>query len=207
MSDKFQSPVHAVGKADEIDLALGLDMRTSAQIASIIIFSGNIEFHLERAIWRLDGIDPKGKRPRTDAKPIVVMFDMLECHVSGCKSSDVQALITTWCAAARGGFTIRNNIAHGVTSNIGDTLVLMRNPEWQGETRKRSFGDIWCDENTMDLIRQFFAVLLRTIIGFSSPEKKLAQVATPEVLRALREARSILGEFASQDYNPSFEKY
>ncbi len=43
MSDKLKSPVHAVGKADEIDLALGLDMRTSAQIASIIIFSGNID--------------------------------------------------------------------------------------------------------------------------------------------------------------------
>lgn len=207
MADAFKSSVHDFGRAGEIDQALGLNDLNSRQIASIIIFSGTIEFHLERAIWKLDDLDPKGKRPRTDAKPIVALIDMFEAHANICVTSDERALITTWCSAARGGFTIRNNIAHGVTSNIGDTLVLMRNPQWQGETRKRAFGDIWCDENTMDLIRQSFAVLLRTVIGISSPEKKLAQVATPEVLRALREARSILGEFASQDYNPSFEKY
>lgn len=207
MVEGFKSKVHEIGRADEIDRALSLDERTSKQIASIIIFSGNIEFHLERAIWRLDNQDPRGQRPRTDARPIIALIEMLEDHAQNCNSSKEQDLITTWCAAARGGFTIRNNIAHGVTSNIGDTLVLMRNPQWQGEIRKRGFGDIWCDEYTMDLIRQSFAVLLRTIVGMSSPEKQLPDVASPEIIRALREARSILGEFASQDYNPSFEKY
>lgn len=207
MHDFSKSRVHQIGRADEIEAAFGLTDVTSRQIASIVICSGNIEFHLERAIWKLDGTDPKGTRPRTDAKPVVALLEMLEAHAPRCASEEEQLLLTTWCAAARDGFTIRNNIAHGVTSNIEDTLVVMRNPQWQGEQRKRAFGDMWCDEYTMDLVRQSFAVLLRVIVGIADQKKTLALVANPNVVRALGEARSILGEFASQDYNPSFEKY
>lgn len=33
-----------------------------------------------------------------------------------------------WCEAARSGFTMRHNIAHGVPKRLGNTLVYMRNP-------------------------------------------------------------------------------
>ena len=89
----------------------------------------------------------------------------------------------------------------------GTILVYARNPRWHGEIRKRKFGDFWADEPTLDLVREAMAVLLRLAILFSREEISLKEIASPLALKALRTARSVLGEFASQDYNPSFEKY
>ena len=51
------------------------------------------------------------------------------------------------------------------------------------------------------------AVLLRLAIQLFREEISLKEIASPIALKALRSARSVLGEFASRDYNPSFEKY
>ena len=90
---------------------------------------------------------------------------------------------------------------------MGATLVLSRNPRWHGEIRKREFSDLWCEPYTLDLIRESFATLLRIIIAIAKGEGPLVETASPLALRAVREARSILGEFADRFYNPSFEKY
>jgi hypothetical protein len=51
------------------------------------------------------------------------------------------------------------------------------------------------------------AALLRVIAQLSGEVASPKDIATPTILRAIRPARSVLSEFASQDYNPSFEKY
>ncbi len=195
------------GRADQLDAALGLDAVVGPKLASIIVFAANIEYHLERAIWVLEGIDPKGIRPKTDGKPTSELIAMLESRAEEELDSSVRQMLTTWCKAARSGFIIRHNIAHGVSSKMEKTLIFSRNPRWHGEVRRREFGDLWCDTGTLDMIRESFATLLRVIGMLAQDRKPPLEIARPQVMRALREARSILGEFADQFYNPSFEKY
>ena len=85
--------------------------------------------------------------------------------------------------------------------------MFSRNLRWHGELRRREFGDLWCEPDTLDLIRESFATLLCVIGTIAQDRKSLSEVANPQALRALREARSILGEFADRFYNPSFKKY
>ena len=195
------------GQADAIQAQLGLTPEIGVKIAAIISFSGAIEHFLERALWRLRGINPQGTKPDTDGKIITHLIGMLEEFGETLTDNDQRTLVATWCKAARYGFVIRNNIAHGVPAKVGNTLTYARNPRWEGEERKREFGDFWADLPTLDLVCEAMAVLYRSIANLSKDGQSLANVTNEETLKALRTARSVLGEFASQDYNPSFEKY
>jgi hypothetical protein len=54
-------------------------------------------------------------------------------------------------------------------------------------------------------VSEAMAVLFR-LIGLLSTEKMtLAEVCTPDAERAVQTARSVLGKFASQSYNPTHE--
>ncbi|MEH6714287.1 hypothetical protein [Parasphingorhabdus flavimaris] len=195
------------GRANLIQSHLGLTPEIGMKVAAIISFAGAIEHFLERALWRLRGIDPNGTKPDTDAKMISDLISMFEKFGEDLADSDHRAFIVSWCAAAKSGFLIRNNIAHGVPMKIGETLAYMRNPRWEGEVRKRNFGDFWADLPTLDLVREAMAVLYRSITLLSKEDASLADVITDEAKQAVNTARSVLGEFASQSYNPSFEKY
>jgi len=201
-----KQPTREFGRADLIDRALGLDDIIGPKLASIVVFTANIEYHLERAIWALGDIDPKGIRPETDGIPITVLISILEKHAAQEPDDTDRDLLETWCRAARAGFIIRNNIAHGLTGKMGETVVFFRNTQWHGETRNRAFGDLWCDPATLDMIRESLATLLRIIVAIAKDEKRLGEIASPLALKAAHEARSILGELADQFYNPSFEK-
>ena len=200
-------PTREFGQADRIDQVLGLDDVIGPKLASIIVFAANIEYHLERAIWALNGIDPRDVRPETDASSISQLIAMLEEHASGVTDDTVRGFLENWCRAARAGFVLRHNIAHGVSLRMETKLVFFRNPRWHGEVRKRAFSDLWCEPYTLDLIRDSFATLLRIAVAIARDERPLGEIASPPALRAVREARSILGELADQFYNPSFEKY
>lgn len=202
-----RQPAHAFGRADQLDAVLGMDDHAARKLASIIVFAANIEYHLERALWVLEKIDPKGLRPATDAKPISALIAMLESHAAAVTDETVRDLLENWCQAARSGFSLRHDIAHGVSLKMETTLVFSRNPRWQGEVRKRDFSDLWCDPHTLDMIRASMATLLRIIGTIAQHKKPVAEIATPLALSALRESRSILGEYADRFYNPSFEKY
>lgn len=203
----MRHPFREFGRADQLDAALGLDAVVGSKLASIIVFAANIEYHLERAIWVLEGIEPKGIRPKTDGKPSSELIAMLEGRAGEEPEVDVRQMLEIWCKAARSGFVIRHNIAHGVSLKMEKTLIFSRNPRWHGEVRRREFGDLWCESGTLDLIRESFATLLRVIGTLAQDQKPPLEIARPQVMHALREARSILGEFADQFYNPSFEKY
>ncbi len=195
------------GRANLIEMKWGLNPLIGGKIAAVIIFGGSIEYYLERAIWRVKKIEPNGNRPETDAKMITDLIAMLRTFATTLPTGNARKLLEIWCEAARSGFVIRHNIVHGVPMQIGNALALARNPRWHGETRKREFGDFWADNNTLDLVREAFAVLLRVIVQVEAGRLALTEIAEPHALHAMRDARSILGEFASQDYNPSFEKY
>jgi len=196
-----------IGNADALDDVWGVDLIVGQKLASLIALCGSMEYHLERAIWTLKGIDPKGVRPETDGKIITAMIDMVESSAKSLTSDDARKMLTTWCTACRSGFIIRNNICHGVPTRTGSTLSFVRNPLWHGERRNKHPGDFWADAYTLDLVRNSFAVLLRIIVHVEKGEAPIESIATPDLLKALGEARSTLGEFSNQDYNPTFEKY
>lgn len=197
-------PTHQYGQGESLQGHMGIDILLSEKIAAIIVFSANIENHLERAIWLLRGGVERGVRPNTDAKPITDLIDMTAKIAAAMAPGGQQTMLELWCAAARSGFAIRNNIVHGQTIRVEATVAFMRNALWDGVARKRPFGDLWADHNTLDMVRDSFAVLLRIIWAITKGDDPSVNALA---MQALREAKSILGEFASQDYNPSFEKY
>jgi len=199
-------PSFLYGRGADLQARMGIDLLLSERLAAIIIFAANIENELERAIWKLRGgsVEP-GSIPDTDARPISDLLRMFNEIVAALEPGEQRTMLETWCKAARSGFTIRNNIVHGMTVNFDTKVAFMRNTQWDGFARKRPFGDLWADHDTLDMIRDAFAVLLRVIWGIARDQEGLTENAL--VPRALRDARSILGEFASQSYNPSFEKY
>ena len=203
------NPMTEYGQANLFQTKLRLSPLIGEKIAAIITFAGSIEYFLERSLWRLRRIDPKGIKPDTEAKAISDLIAMLEVFAADLTITNEKMLLEDWCRSARDGFTIRHNIAHGVAMPIPNvnTPVYARNPRWHGGMRKREFGAFWADEPTLDLVRDAMAVLLRIVILLANEDAPLQDIANPEALKALRTARSVLGEFASQDYNPTFEKY
>lgn len=199
-----KSPTHVFGRGDDLQMRMGLDPVRGPMVAAIIVFAGNIENHLEQAIWRLEGFEPDGTRPPTDAKPTSELVGMLNAVAQSMELGAKRSMLDTWCEAARSALEIRNNIAHGLTVSHGTTVTYIRNHRW-GVERKRPFGSLWTDISTLTMIRDSFATLLRIIYAVSKGEPDT--VSDETAARALREARSILGEFADWTYNPSFEKY
>jgi hypothetical protein len=202
---RHTSPAAQFGRADALQEQMGIDPAFGLSLAAILVFAANIENYVERAIWTVSGVDPRGTQPATDAKQITQLIEMLAQTASVLPDRELSAMLDTWCRAAQSGFIIRNNIVHGVTVRMETMVAFMRNPRWDGVIRKRPYGDLWADDYTLDLVRQSFAVLLRIIFAVGKGAGAIASDVVAK--RALNEARSILGEFASRDYNPSFEKY
>lgn len=126
---------------------------------------------LERAIWRCKGIDPNGKRPETDAKPISQLLPSFKKFSENLEDEEHKSFIQLWCAACASGFIIRNNIVHGVAVVPDEILIYSRNPCWHGERRKREFGDFWIDASTLDMVCESFAVLFRIIVKIERERK------------------------------------
>lgn len=202
----IENPMTTIGRPDELEAALGLNALVAPHIGAIVIFAGNVEYRLEKAIWRLQNHAPEGVRHATDAKPIGELIDMFEVEGSALPAGPERELIELWCAAARVAFDFRHSIAHGVAFRLETIMNIERNRSWQGEIRKRPAASLWGDQNTFENIRLTFAVLLRVIASVSSDKRTLQEVATPDRLKALRWAKSLMGEMAS-GHGPWFEKY
>lgn len=203
----MRNPMKDYVDPDFIERRLGQGPLTSMNVGSIILYAARIEFHLERAIWRVTNFQPKGVRPPTDTKTISELINALENAGSTHLSGDAATMVSVWCTAARSGFRLRHDIAHGISYSMETSFIFNRNPRMEGELRKRDTTMLWTDDHILDLIRQAFAVLFLSIHGLSISKKSPGDIATAKCLSALRDARSALGEFASTDYNPSFEKY
>lgn len=197
-----------IGRPDLMEASVGLGQVAAAQIGAITIFAGNIEFRLERAIWRLQDHAPRGVRHATDAKPISELIDMFETEGTKRLLDTERQLIQLWCDTARPAFDFRHSIAHGAVFRIGTKgIQIERNRSWEGELRKRPAASLWGDESTFGNIRLTFAVLLQTINSISNPKRSVEEVASsPERIAALKGAKSLMGEMVS-GHGPWFEKY
>ena len=194
--------VRLYGNSPQIEEYFGLDVLTCRKITAIIIYSGNIEYYLERAIWRLKNVEPEGTRPETDTKNITKLLSMFQSLAPESDHAYRPHWIVTWCKAAKSAFDIRNNIAHGFAHLRGETMTFMRNPRWEGEERKRAFGDFWCQTAELEMTADSFATLVRMIMEVERNQKSLAEIGNQDALRALNEAKSILGEFSDPNFVP-----
>lgn len=185
---------------------MGLTPQMASQIGAITIFAANVEFRLERAIWRLQNHVPHGVRHATDAKPIGQLIDMFEAEGAAFPAGPQRQLIELWCGAARMAFEFRHSISHGVAFRLEAAINIERNRSWHGEIRKRPAASLWGDQNTFENIRLTFALLLRVINSVSNEKRTMQDVASPERLKALRWAKSLMGEMSS-GHGPWFEKY
>ena len=203
----MRNPMRAYVDPDILELRMGQDPLISMRVGSIILYAARIEFHIERAIWRLTDLKPEGTRPSTDAKMISELIGTLSEIGARRLIGDASVMVATWCSAATNAFKLRHDIAHGISYSIEGAFIFNRNPRMEGELRKRDTSIFWADENILELIREAFAVLFRCIQGIATGKVSPDELATPACLSALRDARSVFGEFTSLDYNPSFEKY
>lgn len=200
-----ENPLLSVGRPDELEGTLALSWQAARQIGAIVVFAGNVEFRLERAIWRLQGHVPRGVRHATDAKPIGELINMFEAEGSTLPSGQEREVVELWCATARMAFKLRHSIAHGAAFRFEADMIFHRNRSWQSEIRKRPAHSLWGDQDSLDNIRLVFAVLLRVINAVSNDRRPFHTVASPERLEALCSAKSLMREMAVGD-GPWFEK-
>lgn len=194
------------GQKTSMQAKLGLTREIGVQIATIISFASAIEHFLERAIWRLSGINPIGTKPKTDTKIITELISMLEKAGGNLPTDEQRMFVATWCA-----------VAHlGSSSDI--TLSMAFRSRWAipsptcailDERRAAEEGvrDFWADTSSLDIVGDAMATLLRPMAELTKSGVEIEVVVVPGALRSVRMARSVLGEFASQTYYISFEKY
>lgn len=199
-------PIFYAGRPDLLEADLGLRPAMAPKIGALIIFAANVEFRLERAIWRLQKHAPSGVRHPTDAKPIGELIDMFEEEVEKLPESPEKQLAELWCPTARTAFDFRHSIAHGAAFRMEGAMSIHRNRSWSGEIRKRPEASLWGDQNTFENIYRTFALLLRVINSFSNERRPMDTIGTPVRLKAMRSAKGLMGEMAS-GHGPWFERY
>ena len=195
-----------IGRPDALAESLGLTPQSAAQVGTIIVFAADVEFRLERAIWRLQDHDPRGVQHATDAKPIGKLIDMFAIEGSTMSAGPEQQLVELWCSTARSAFDFRHSIAHGTALRLGTVMSFQHNRSWEGEIRKRPAASLWGDQNTLENLRLTFALLLQIIRSVSNNKNPMQNVASPRRLDALRSAKSLMDEMTSGG-GPWFEKY
>lgn len=203
MSD---NPIFDASRPDLLEANLGLSASIAPKIGALIVFAGNVEFRLERAIWRLQKHAPRGVRHPTDAKPIGELIGMFEEEVAKLHESPERQLAELWCPTARIAFDFRHSIAHGAAFRTEGAMSIHRNRSWSGEIRKRPEASLWGDEGTFENIYLTFALLLRVINSFGNERRPMDTIGTPVLLKAMRSANLLMGEMAS-GHGPWFEKY
>lgn len=197
----------ATGRPDLLAGSLGLSQATAAQIGAIIIFAGNVEFRLERAIWRLQGHSPRGVQHATDSQPVGKLIDLFEGEGIKLPRDEERLLVQLWCDTARPAFSFRHSIAHGAAFRLNSNMLIERNHSWEGEVRRRSAHSLWGDQDTLEAIRLAFAVLLQAINSIGNRKRSLAEVASSvERIQGLTQAKALMEEMSATS-GPWFEGY
>ena len=177
-------------------------------IGGIAVLASNTENWTERAIWRVEGIDPAGKRPSTDAKQISELIRQLANAGGTLPAGEMKDFIELWCRAAEPAYRCRNSIFHGVTLPLGSSPWFAINTAWHGAVRKRPFSDFHADDNTLSLLQGAFGVLLRSIVTIvKATDNRLSADGRERDFAALRTATSVVIELADLAAAVNHEKY
>ena len=127
-----RNPMKAIGMPDELQAAYGLTADVSSLVAGIIVFAANVEYHLEQAIWNIQGHAAQGIRHETDAKQPTELIAMLRTEGEKMDAGAGCDLIALWCATAASALHIRHDIAHGVSIGFTDFADVHSQPSMAG---------------------------------------------------------------------------
>jgi hypothetical protein len=144
--------------------SLGVPVEVQQKIGVFAIAWGLFESHLERAVWGLKNEEVEGKRPSTDKTFAHNWIEVLGegSETIGVKGNEVLSLSAQ---AAKDLMSYRHSLFHGYLVPLGGTAVFIRNPQWEGEVRKRETADAQIDENIIDLAIDAAWVLFSIVIA------------------------------------------
>ena len=187
----------------------GLSDQKLASIGAIAVLASHAEHFAERSIWALDGVEVKGVRPRTDARPIGELITMLREHVPTVKKPGLAPLIQKWCDAAELCFSCRNSIMHGTTAYMDDEWTIFgRNNPTGGVKRKRDPSDFHASPHTLAMLEEAFGYLLNVIHFIWTAATALVPIGdTSELMRFLGRAWSTGAELDDLVAAVNHEKY
>jgi hypothetical protein len=189
---------------------MGLSSDMLRSIGAIAQFSGDIEYRLEWAYWKIQGHDPKGVRHPDDGINISQLITKVEEVIAVAAPAPWTAILVLWCGIAKLAYACRNSIMHSMTVNMGgDFTWLLRNPTLKGEKRKRPYSDFHANEHTLRLLELAFSTLFKAIawVDHMIDGNEIEAVKMDQMSRALRDARSVCAELADLAAAVNHEKY
>ncbi|MBY5666215.1 hypothetical protein [Rhizobium leguminosarum] len=187
----------------------GLSNDKLASIGAIAVLASHTEHYAERAIWRIEGQPVTGVRPRTDARPISQLIEILDEIGPTAQKPGIAPLVEQWCRSATLCFSCRNSIMHGTTAYADeDFTVFARNLPTDGVRRKRNPSDFYASQNTLTLLVEAFENLLGGIHLIWLAAQTTAPLGDiKEPMSALRRAWSIGAELDNLRAAIHHEKY
>lgn len=207
-------PVHQAGSSvpnirHRLVTTAGLSDQKLASIGAIAVLASHAEHFAERAIWVLDGIDVKGVRPRTDARPIGELIKMLREHVPTVKKPGLAPIVERWCQAAELAFSCRNSIMHGTTAYMdSEWTIFGRNNPTSGVKRKKDPSDFHASPHTLAMLEEAFGYLLNVIhFIWTAAQTPVPIGDTSEIMTRLSRARSMAAELDNLAAAVNHEKY
>jgi hypothetical protein len=178
-------------------------------IGQVGVLAAMMENWAERAIWIVEGHDPKGLEHWSDGKMISHLIERLQKLVDRIADDRLKAVVAAWCKAAAPANRCRNSILHGVPISLGGEWVnFERNFAWDGAVRKRAPSTFSADIHTLTLIVDVYAVLVRSLLAIVKwRSEPLAEQETDLLLRALAQSWSIAAELEDLATAVNHEKY
>ncbi|CAI8824108.1 MULTISPECIES: hypothetical protein [unclassified Pseudomonas] len=141
---------------------LGVSVIAQQKIGTFAVAFGLFEAHLEPAVWALKRESVKGVRPSTDGPPASQLVTIVGNGREDL-SPGANEVLARAAEAAHKLMHYRHSLLHGYLVPLGETAFFMRNPRWNGEERKRPFGDASIEDYILDMAADVAWVLVRII--------------------------------------------
>lgn len=175
---------------------LGLTPGRLQLIGAFVVAYGFFETGLERALWALTETNVQGVRPFTEKTPQEEQFILLG-KGSHKLSTKCNAVLRVAAQVAVDLSEYRNSLVHGYLLSFGpeSTPSFLKNPAWNGETRKKRQGDAYLDEPFQDLVLLAAWTLVRTVqLAAKAMAEPEYQTALEDLEADVARARSYASE-------------
>ena len=108
------------------------------------------ESNIESTLWLLQDENVKGVRPSTDKSSV---SEWIKVFGKGSSKfdQDVQEILQIFSLTAIDLMEYRHALVHGSIIPFASGPICIRNPQWNGEHRKRKFTEAHIDSNLLDL--------------------------------------------------------
>jgi len=180
----MKSPPHTQNSANILTHLSGWGFPPDVQqrLGALAVVWGVFEANLETTLWALKGEQVKGTRPSTDKTSIADWINELgkTWPRMGPAAQEV------FCAASQAAYDLmeyRHAVMHGWMLPSPTMPTFIRNPAWNGETRKRASHDAHVDANLLDMALDCGWVLCRFVFAARETCADPAKITKIEALK------------------------